>query len=502
MVLNEKTSYPLPATEATQEQQRELEAVGAALANSHRLRRLLAYIGEKYFQGEADKLHEYEIATEVFGRSKATFDPGEDAIVRVEAHRLRKRLKDYYENEGKDHPIQLSIPAGTYAPVFIRRSGSTEAASSPATSLPRRAAPRVLLATAAIVVLSVIAFFSVRRGSSKPAHIAARPLAAAAAPLDGIAYARVPLRIRAGYTGKPQVDTAGAVWQPDQYFERGGTYARPQNVVLRTSEPSLFEHWRSGDFSYQIPLRPGVYELHLYFASQDPSPNAPEPFSVSLNGKLLLTSFDINTDALGTDVADERVFRDVSPGPDGKLQISFDSAGSSAVLNAIEVLPGQPGALLPIRIVMQPTSFTDRNGQFWHPDNYYLGGYTSEKRLPVAGASDPGLYSAERYGHFSYAIPVDTRDHYTLVLHFAELYFGPNASGTGGVGSRVFRVFCNGESLLEDFDIYKEAGGLHSLTKTFYHLKPSAQGKLNITFEPITNNATVSAIEVIDESHE
>jgi hypothetical protein len=38
------------------------------------------------------------------------------------------------------------------------------------------------------------------------------------------------------------------------------------------------------------------------------------------------------------------------------------------------------------------------------------------------------------------------------------------------------------------------------LTKTFYHLKPSPQGKLNITFEPIANNATVSGIEVLDES--
>jgi hypothetical protein len=38
------------------------------------------------------------------------------------------------------------------------------------------------------------------------------------------------------------------------------------------------------------------------------------------------------------------------------------------------------------------------------------------------------------------------------------------------------------------------------LTKTFYHLKPSAQRKLNLTFEPVTNNATVSGIEVLDES--
>jgi len=81
----------------------------------------------------------------------------------------------------------------------------------------------------------------------------------------------------------------------------------------------------------------------------------------------------------------------------------------------------------------------------------------------------------ERYGHFAYAIPVDTRDRYTLILHFAEFYFGSGVSGTGGEGSRVFRVLCNGNTLLDNFDIYKEAGSLHAVTKTFSHLKPSAR---------------------------
>jgi hypothetical protein len=54
--------------------------------------------------------------------------------------------------------------------------------------------------------------------------------------------------------------------------------------------------------------------------------------------------------------------------------------------------------------------------------------------------------------------------------------------------------------LLENFDIFREAGALHELRKTFRHLKPSPQGKLNLTFEPVSNNATVSGIEVLDES--
>ena len=62
-------------------------------------------------------------------------------------------------------------------------------------------------------------------------------------------------------------------------------------------------------------------------------------------------------------------------------------------------------------------------------------------------------------------------------------------------------MFCNGQTLLRDFDIYKEAGSLRVVTKTFPHVEPSAQGKINLMFEPVVNNATVSGIEVLDESN-
>ena len=61
-------------------------------------------------------------------------------------------------------------------------------------------------------------------------------------------------------------------------------------------------------------------------------------------------------------------------------------------------------------------------------------------------------------------------------------------------------MMCNGQTLLDKFDTFKEGGNLHEVSKTFRHLKPSAQGKLNLTFEPIVNNATISGIEVLDES--
>jgi hypothetical protein len=522
------------------EERAELEAIAVALARSPRLVRLVRYLGEKYFLGQIDQLHEYNIATEVFERSKTVFDAGEDAIARVEAHRLRKRLKEYYLNEGKNHTVKLTIPSGTYVPVFVRQvrelppptSDQAPEIRADRPDLPQaiETAPSELIKPSlsnkidvippslllqlrrpvwlyslliVLLLVSVLGIYWIYRSPANAKGGAASPAPAsstAASQALALNSAQQPIRILAGYSGHPQIDSAGILWKADEFFHGGGTWLRPANFLARTSDPLLYEQWRTGDFAYDIPLRPGVYELHLYFVTSDRADEAPASFSVGINGSLLLPGFEVNTDALGANIADERVFRDISPAQDGFLHIQFTSERGAPALNAIAILPGTPHKQLPIRLVTQLTPVIDHNGNFWHPDNYFMNGRLSTQRQQMSGSPDPDLFAAERYGHFTYAIPVDTRDRYTLILHFAEFYFGPQASGVGGVGSRVFRVMCNGETLLDNFDIFKEAGSLHAITKTFYHLRPSAQGKLNLTFEPVTNNATVSGIEVLDES--
>ena len=307
------------------------------------------------------------------------------------------------------------------------------------------------------------------------------------------------VRLLAGYSGPPRTDSAGRAWNPDQYFSGGGSWQRTPGFIARTSDPFLFEHSRTGDFSYSIPLKPGFYELHLFFSTPARS-NESTSFNIGINGEYPLMGFDINADALGEDIADERVFRDVSPGRDGSLRLQFVGASGVPSLNAIEILPGVPHSQLPIRLVMQTTPISDHNGQAWHADNFYMHGRLAAQTHPLPHSPDPDLFSGERYGHFTYAIPVDTRDRYTIVLHCAEFYFGSGSQGSAGAGSRIFKVMCNGQTLLDDFDIFKQAGSLNELTKTFRHIKPSAMGKVNLTFEPIVNNATVSGIEVLDES--
>lgn len=84
---------------------------------SDRNRRFLQYIVEEALQGRAERIKAYSIATSVFGRSE-TFDPQQDAIVRIEAGRMRRALDHYYLMSGLKDPIRISIPVGSYVPSF------------------------------------------------------------------------------------------------------------------------------------------------------------------------------------------------------------------------------------------------------------------------------------------------------------------------------------------------------------------------------------------------
>ncbi len=486
----------------------ELERVVRALTRWPRLSHLLAYMGEKLSSGDADQLNEYNIATEVLGRSKTVFNAAEDAIARVETHRLRKRLAEFYEKEGSNHPIQVTLPAGSYVPIFIHKPEGATSQVSPDPQMSGQAPPKDkrrfaawsfrrwkywILAPVLLIGVGAYLYVHTREFSAREKTARDQVPAAASLPIQSESASSA-IRLLAGYSGPPRTDSAGLVWNPDQYFSAGGGWQRTPGPIARTNRPFLFEHSRTGDFSYNIPLKSGLYELHLFFSM--PSSEIVTTFNVSMSGDWILQGFDINMDAMGQDVADERVFRSVSPGKDGLLRIGFSGALGPPTLNAIEILPTPSRAQLPIRLIMQTTPFTDSKGQLWQPDNYFMNGHLSRDTHPLLDSSDPDLFAGERFGHFTYAIPVDTRDSYTLVLHFAEFYFGAAASGNNG---RLFKVMCNGQTLLDNFDIVKEGGKFHEVTKTIRHLKPTAQGKLNLTFEPIVNNATISGIEVLDE---
>jgi len=518
--------------------ERERAELAAVLASerfvrSPRLARLLVYLCHKYFEGEADQIKEYNIATEVLGRP-AEFDPSQDAIARVEAHRLRKKLKEYYALEGAHDAVKIVLSPGTYVPVFTcpRSVCATEppvvdedgeAAGSPIESVRsctpadsaaisaeaegedsnhRRWIYLVIAAGVALAAVSVWRFSSQPAVDSPPAGSSMLLPTAAAAIAPGAA-----IRLLAGCTMRGHTDPMGNAWQCDEYFSGGRPGNCPHEFLWRTSDPMLFQNIRTGEFSYNVPLKPGSYELHLFFVETVYGPGMTtgggensRTFLIKLNGQNLIDNFDVLADADGPNIADERVFRDVHPGPDGNLKLEFISQRGQPMVNAIEILPGTPDRQIPIRFVAQQTSFTDHQGRFWSPDTFYSGGQMSIHKDAVTGTPDPDLYAGERYGNFSYAIPADTRDSYSVTLHFAETYWGgPQAPAGSGAGNRVFNVNCNGVRLLENLDIYKQVGGMRAMAKTFHGLKPNAQGKLVLSFEPVVNYASVYAVEVEDE---
>jgi TolB-like protein len=85
--------------------------------HSDRLRRFLRFVVEHVIGGNQKYLKEYVIGSEVYDR-KPPYNPNQDSIVRTEARRLRSKLKEYYETEGKDDPIYLYLRPGSYIPVL------------------------------------------------------------------------------------------------------------------------------------------------------------------------------------------------------------------------------------------------------------------------------------------------------------------------------------------------------------------------------------------------
>src|SRR5579863_6375853 len=98
---------------------------GTAFRGSHRSGQFLSYIVERAVTGNFETLKERVIGVELFGRSPS-YDTGEDAIVRVTASDVRKRLLQHYGQYGRSAKFYISLPSGSYIPEITRGQRSEE----------------------------------------------------------------------------------------------------------------------------------------------------------------------------------------------------------------------------------------------------------------------------------------------------------------------------------------------------------------------------------------
>ena len=102
---------------------------------AHRSQLFLRYVVEHSLTHPGEPLKEYSIALDVFDRD-ASYDPAVDAAVRVEAGRLRSRLREYYAGEGQTDPLLIEVPRGGYRAVLHTRQPSVAPASRSLTLVP------------------------------------------------------------------------------------------------------------------------------------------------------------------------------------------------------------------------------------------------------------------------------------------------------------------------------------------------------------------------------
>jgi hypothetical protein len=541
----------------------ELDAILASgmLGRTNNLVRLLTFVCEKHFEGATVEIKEYNLAVQVLGRPH-DFDPQVDTIVRVTAYALRKRLDEYYRSDGANHAVRICLPPGGYVPKFTHRSaaelendqtrvderlvarvphgglyheedsqqaqrdrmaqhlqemkgpgpmsahdelaGQGLSLPSPSIYSERRSrTPTARLSKSRVRIWSLGVALAVLAGAlllyaptwrsriSKDKESGAVQATAAAAiiPSGNI------LRAMAGNKPGPYIDRAGATWGSDRYCSGGENFSVPGHVIQGTEDPELFTSGRRGVFQCNYPVPPGIYEVHLLFAETSGFQENTRNAQFSFNGGPVI-SLDVVDDAAGDDIATTKVFTDISPAADGTIHIDFTTPES--FLNAVEILPSAVHHMLPVRIVVGHSSYHDSKGNNWTRDRYFFGGRLSSFAGDLSNVPDGRLYEWHRFGHIHYIIPVAAGEKYTLRLYFLERWFGIRNGSSGGVGSRVFDVSCNGSMLLKDFDIFREAGN-EPLVKTFAHIEPTAQGKVELYFTPSVNYPSISAIEIIPE---
>jgi hypothetical protein len=501
--------------------------------------RLLTFVCEKYFEGAVDEIKEYSIAVHALGRPES-FDPQVDTIVRVTAHALRKRLEDYYRSAGAEHAVHICLPPGHYVPKFIHASDleaaraesalnekhnghSLGGVSSPGNgrredpqnnAFQAQQAPKAddvsepyeaagsgdksrvrtrmaVLAAVLAISVGISSVFVWTKWNGRIGRDSPRVAQAAIIPDSRSAI----LRVMAGNAAAPYTDGGGSKWDSDHFCSGGTSFSVSGHAIQGTDDAQLFSTGRRGVFHCNYPVPLGTYEVHLLFAETSGLQENSRNVGFSINGGPL-TNLDVVDEAGGDDIATTKVFTDVAPASDGTIHVDFTTP--EAFVNAIEILQGTPHRMLPVRIVVGHVPYTDSTGNVWMPDRYFFGGRLSSFGGDLSKIADGRLYLWHRFGHFHYVVPVATSRKYTLKLHFMEHWFGLQNGGIGGVGSRVFDVSCNGSMLLKGFDIFREAGS-EPLVKTFQHIEPTPQGKIEIYFTPAVNYPSISAIEIVPE---
>ncbi len=175
--------------------------------------------------------------------------------------------------------------------------------------------------------------------------------------------------------------------------------------------------------------------------------------------------------------------------PAGAYTLTITGTSGALVRTTTVALIVNPvaGGFSPIRVNTGGAAYTDTLGLIWSADTGFTGGNTASTTAVIANTTDQTLYQSERYGAstYTFAAPAGA---YSVTLKFAEFFYTAS-------GRRIFDVAINGTTVLTNFDIFVQAGGVNkAVDRTF---AVNSTGTITIQF--VTGSADlpkVSAIQI------
>ena len=162
-----------------------------------------------------------------------------------------------------------------------------------------------------------------------------------------MAQGKFVLRVNAGDTA-PYTDKAGATWEPDKLYKKGGKYGfidgdtidRGSTMKIQgTNDPKIFQTERYNLSSFVAEVPNGKYTVKLLFAEtyENIDTDGPRVFNVNIQGKPVLKDFDVQKEAGGVQKALIKEFKGVEVS-NGTLEVKFIALEQNPEINGIEVI--------------------------------------------------------------------------------------------------------------------------------------------------------------------
>jgi hypothetical protein len=280
-----------------------------------------------------------------------------------------------------------------------------------------------------------------------------------------IVPAAAPIRMRAGASAFTSPD--GIDWGAD-FNRSAGSTLTTQAAIDGTTTPELYQtaHSEPSGFEYDVAVPDGDYLVRLKFAEIVYSGVGQRQFDVAINGRTVLTHFDVALAAGGAFSAVDRQF--LASAKDGNLAIRFDPYLDAPLVSAIEILPS-----VAIRVKCGNSGYTDSSGDFWSGDYNYSGGSAMIADSAPGSGADQNLYRTGRGDsqpfEYRFAVPDGS---YNVTLNYTQ----------------PFELLVNGQPVVPGPD----AGAL-----TWTIPVTAANGAIALKLVPPSSLASINGIQIL-----